>query len=107
MASLLWQLSSLTDVADQLHEDSKKINIVDRLSRHLDKGTPAEAAAYLQQIKKWVPAEPVIYIDDSDVVKPDGYKFESLLASFVMVQKVHRLKMFIKKVPCNRSMCPY
>ena len=52
---------------------------MDRLSRHLDKGTPAEAAAsYLQQIKKWVPAEPVIYIDDSDVVKPDGYKFESL-----------------------------
>ena len=69
----------LTDVVDQLHEDSKKINIVDRLSRHLDKGTPAEAtASYLQQIKKWVPSEPVIHIDDSDVVKPDGFKFESL-----------------------------
>lgn len=69
----------LTDVAHQLHEGSKKINIVDRLSRHLEKGTPAKAAsAYLQQIKKWVPAEPVIHIDDSDVVKPDGYKFESL-----------------------------
>jgi len=69
----------LTDIVDQLHEDSKKINIVDHLSRHLDKGTPAEAAsAYLQQIKKWVPSEPVIHIDDSDVVKPDGYKFESL-----------------------------
>ena len=69
----------LTDVVDQLHEDSKKINIVDRLSRHLDKGTPAEAAAsYLQQIKKWVPAEPVIHIDDSDIVKPTGHKFESL-----------------------------
>lgn len=69
----------LTDVVDQLHEDSKKINIVDRLSRHLDKGTPAKAASYyLQQIKKWVPAEPVIHIDDSDVVKPDGHKFESL-----------------------------
>lgn len=38
----------LTDVADQLHEPS-----------------------YLQTIKKWVPAEPVIHIDDSDVVKPD------------------------------------
>ena len=25
-----------------------------------------------------VPAEPVIHIDDSDVVKPDGYKFEAL-----------------------------
>ena len=69
----------LTDVVDQLHEDSKKINIVDRLSRHLDKGVPAQAASsYLQQIKKWVPSEPVIHIDDSDVVKSGGYKFESL-----------------------------
>lgn len=68
----------LTDVVDQLHEPSKKINVVDRLSRHLEKGTPASAAAsYLQQVKKWAPAEPVIYIDDSDVVKPDGHKFES------------------------------
>ena len=69
----------LTDVADQLHESSKKINVVDRLSRHLEKGTPASAAAsYLQQVKKWTPDEPVVYIDDSDVVKPDGHKFESL-----------------------------
>ena len=69
----------LTDVVDQLHEPSKKINVVDRLSQHLVKGTPASAAAsYLQQVKKWVPAAPVIHIDDSDVVKPDGYKFESL-----------------------------
>ena len=69
----------LTDVVDQLHENSKKINIVDRLSRHLGKGTPAQAASsYLQTIKKWVPETPVIHIDDSDVVKPDGYKFESL-----------------------------
>ncbi len=69
----------LTDVVDQLHEPSKKINVVDRLSQHLEKGTPASAAAsYLQQVKKWVPADPVIHIDDSDVVKPDGYKFESL-----------------------------
>ncbi len=69
----------LTDVCDQLHEPSKKINVVDRLSRHIQKGTPASAvSAYLQQIKKWIPAEPVIHIDDSDVVKPDGYNFESL-----------------------------
>lgn len=69
----------LTDVADQLHESTKKINTVDRLSRHLEKGTPGKAAAsYLQQVKKWIPLEPVIYIDDSDVVKPDGYKFEAL-----------------------------
>ena len=69
----------LTDIADQLHESTKKINTVDRLSRHLEKGAPVSAVdSYLQVIKKWVPAEPVIHIDDSDVVKPDGYKFESL-----------------------------
>ena len=33
---------------------------------------------YLQQVKKWVPDEPVIHIDDSDIVKPKGHKFESL-----------------------------
>lgn len=69
----------LTDVADQLHESSKKINLVDRLSRHLNKGiSPSAAVSYLREVKKWAPAEPVIHIDDSDVVKPDGYKFEAL-----------------------------
>lgn len=52
----------LTDVADRLHEPSKKINIVDRLSRHLEKGTPAPAAAsYLQLIKNgFLPNRPYI-----------------------------------------------
>lgn len=69
----------LTDICEQIHEPSKKINVVDRLSRHLEKGTPASAAsAYLHQVKKWVPAEPVIHIDDSDIVKPDACKFEAL-----------------------------
>lgn len=69
----------LTDIVDQLHEPSKKINSVDRLSRHLAKGTPKAALkAYLTQVRKWCPSHPVIFIDDSDVVKPDGYKFESL-----------------------------
>ena len=69
----------LTDVVDQLHEPSHKINIVDRLSRHLEKGTPAKAAvSYLRMVKKWVPDQPFIHIDDSDVVKPDRYKFEAL-----------------------------
>lgn len=69
----------LTDIVDQLHEPSRKINIVDRLSRHLSKGIPKDALkAYLAQVKKCCPHQPVIHIDDSDVVKPDGYKFESL-----------------------------
>ena len=69
----------LTDIADHLHEPSQKVNVVERLSRHLEKGTPPlAAAAYLQQVKKMVSSEPVIHIDDSDVTKPDGYKFEAL-----------------------------
>lgn len=69
----------LTDIVDQLHEPSRKINIVDRLSRHLAKGIPKDALnSYLKQVRKWCPDQPVIHIDDSDVVKPDGYRFESL-----------------------------
>ena len=69
----------LTDVVDHLHETSKKINSVERLTRHLNKGTPTKAlSSYLSVIRKWIPDEPVIHIDDSDIVKPDGYKFESL-----------------------------
>lgn len=45
----------------------------------MEQGTPDKAeASYLQQVKKWIPENPVIHIDDSDVVKTDGYKFESL-----------------------------
>ena len=33
----------LTDVVDQLHEKSKKVNIVERLARHLNNGIPEEA----------------------------------------------------------------
>ena len=69
----------LTDVADHLHENSKKVNIVERLSSHLAYGTPVSALrSYLSLVRKWVPEEPVIHIDDSDVVKPDGFKFEAL-----------------------------
>ena len=69
----------LTDIVDQLHEDSRKVNSVERLTRHLNKGTPKQALlSYLQTVRKWVPDEPVIHIDDSDIVKPDGYKFEAL-----------------------------
>ena len=69
----------LTDIVDQLHETSKKVNSVERLTRHLNKGTPVKALnSYLSFICNWIQGEPVIHIDDSDIVKPDGYKFESL-----------------------------
>lgn len=69
----------LTDVVDQLHEDSKKVNSVERLTRHLNNGISSTTLkSYLTAIRKWAPQEPVIHIDDSDIVKPDGYKFEAL-----------------------------
>ena len=69
----------LTDIVDQLHENTQKVNSVERLTRHLNKSiSPTAQKAYLSVISKWVPDEPIIHIDDSDIVKPDGYKFEAL-----------------------------
>lgn len=69
----------LTDVADKLHETSKKINTVDRLTRHLNKGISKPLKKeYLSLVKKWAPSNPVIHIDESDIVKPSGFHFESL-----------------------------
>ena len=52
---------------------------MERLTNHLDSGIPKEfLRSYLSMVRSWAPVEPVIHVDDSDVVKPDGYKFESL-----------------------------
>ena len=43
----------LTDIVDQLHEPSGKINVVNRLSRHLAEGTSQDALnSYLTLVKK-------------------------------------------------------
>ena len=89
----------LTDIVDQLHEHSKKVNSVERLTRHLDKGVRLPALkSYLSAVRRWAPEEPVIHIDDSDVVKPDGHKFEALgLVRDGSVRKVPTQKMSMKK----------
>lgn len=70
---------SLIDIADKLHEPIQKINTVERLSRNLLNPVPDTVSNnYLNTIQKWVPSEAVIHIDDSDIVKPNGYKFEHL-----------------------------
>lgn len=69
----------LTDIVDQLHEHSKKVNTVERLTRHLNTGIPKNALkSYLSLVRTTAPKNPIIHIDDSDVIKPDGYKFEAL-----------------------------
>lgn len=43
----------LTDVVDQFHEDTKKINSVERLTRHLNNDTSSSALkSYLTAIRK-------------------------------------------------------
>jgi hypothetical protein len=69
----------LTDIADALHEKTRKINTVDRLAKHLGRGAPAKARnSYLNMVRGLAPDNPVIHIDDSDVTKPEGKKFEAL-----------------------------
>jgi len=69
----------LSDVADALHENVKKKNTIERLAKHLAEGTQKKLLVnYLKTVRKWIPEEPVIHIDDSDVIKPNGYKFEAL-----------------------------
>ena len=87
----------LTDISDHLHENTKKKNTVERFTKHLNNGIPKEAMhSYLSLVRSWTPAEPVIHVDDSDVVKPDGYKFEALGMSG-MAPKVLLPKQFIQK----------
>lgn len=67
----------LTDIVDQLYEPSEKINVVGRLSRRLSDGVSKNAlSSYLSIVKSWCPAHPVIHIDGSDLVKPEGFHLE-------------------------------
>lgn len=71
----------LTDIVDPLRENSPKVNFVERLSRHLNREVSFRALkSYLSFIRKYVPEQFIILIDDSDIVKPDGhgYAFETL-----------------------------
>ena len=50
----------LTDIVDQLHEPSKKVNSVERLTRHLNKGVPLPALkSYLAAVRRWTPGFPM------------------------------------------------
>ncbi|MEI3041618.1 MAG: hypothetical protein V8T64_02765 [Roseburia intestinalis] len=63
----------------------KKVNSVERLTRHLNKGISSKDAqkSYLMTFvrtngfRDWF-SNPIIHIDDSDVIKPEGRRFEAL-----------------------------
>src|SRR5690554_1524765 len=66
----------LSDVSDTLMEDIKKINTVERLSRRLKSKLPSELEQnYLELATNDLADNPVILVDDTDIIKPYGEKF--------------------------------
>lgn len=69
----------ISDIAQALQEDTKKINTIERLARNLCAEIPEPARDnYLSVVKRYLPEEPVVHIDDSDVIKPKGKAFEGM-----------------------------
>lgn len=69
----------LKDIATALNEPIQIKNIIDRLSRNLQNVLSVDT--HVNYLKKMVSAlgeNPVILVDDSDVIKPHGKKFEVL-----------------------------
>ena len=51
----------LSEIAHTLQESARKINVVDRLSQHLARGTPQAAQlSYLKLVRHMVPSEPTV-----------------------------------------------
>ena len=57
----------------------KKLILWSVLTRHLNKGISKDAQkSYLTFVSTMVSSNPIIHIDDSDVIKPEGRKFDAL-----------------------------
>lgn len=69
----------LKNIATALNEPIRIKNTIDRLSQNLKRPlSPEIQANYTQKMTKALGRHPVILVDDSDVIKPHGEKFEAL-----------------------------
>ena len=69
----------ISNIAQELQEETQKVNTIERLTRHLDTEIPETVRNnYLNMMKKYLPKDIVIHIDDSDIVKPCGRAFEGI-----------------------------
>ena len=69
----------LSSISDALMEPIKKVNTIERLSNNLTKDIDKSInEQYYDQINKVIGKTPVILVDDSDVIKPHGFHFDSL-----------------------------
>ena len=69
----------LSNIADALDENTKKANTIDRLSKNLsfDLGKNVDQN-YCNMVMDSIGENPVFLVDDSDIIKPLGEKFEDL-----------------------------
>ena len=71
--------TKLSDISDSLKEPINKKNTIDRLSRHLSEGVISDMYRnYIKTIRPLIPDTPVVLVDDTDIIKPYGKKFENL-----------------------------
>lgn len=69
----------LSDIAQSLQEDAKKLHTIERLARHLCDEIPETVRDnYAGMTKRLLPQNVVVHIDNSDVVKPSGRAFEGI-----------------------------
>jgi hypothetical protein len=69
----------LRNIASALDEPIHIKNTIDRLSQNLGrKLSPGIQTNYTQKMMKSLGKQPIILVDDSDVIKPHGEKFEAL-----------------------------
>lgn len=69
----------ISDIAQELQEQTKKIHIVQRLTRNLNEEIPKTVRDnYLAIVKRYLPDHIVVHIDNSDVIKPSGHAFEGI-----------------------------
>ena len=69
----------LSSIADALQEKTKKANTIDRLSNNLALDLPESIdSAYKNLAIDTLGNNPVFLVDESDVIKPKGKKFEDL-----------------------------
>lgn len=69
----------ISDIAESLLEDIKKINTEERLCRNLKRElSPSIRREFLNLVAPLISENPVVLVDDTDIVKPYGKNFESL-----------------------------
>lgn len=69
----------LSNIAEALNEKTKKANTIDRLSNNLSNNLSSTIDKnYMNLVMDSLGDNPVFLIDDSDIVKPLGEKFEDL-----------------------------